>query len=257
MNRIDRLFTKRSQNVLSLFYTAGYPELDSTVSIGKALSGAGVQMLEIGFPFSDSLVDGPTIQIANEKALAAGMNFTRYFKQIKELRREVDTPIVSMCCLNPILQMGFENYARNCAESGVDAVLIADLPPEELVRKYLETLEKYSLGCVLLLTSHATEARIRYLDSIATSFLYVVSSDATTGESFQPDDQSEGYFARLRQMALKNPLVVGFGIRDKESFSAACEHTDGAIIGSAFLRALSEKKDSETVAKEFVGRIVG
>lgn len=260
MSRIQQLFQNKKEcdePVLSIFFTAGYPKPDTTARIGLALSTAGVDMLEVGFPFSDSLVDGPIIQLANEQSLAHGMDFSTYFSELKALRAQSSVALVAMCCLNPILQYGVERFADSCVLSGVDAVLIADLPPEELEHSYREIFIERGLDIVLLITSHCPEERIRYIDSICTGFLYVVSSDAITGTELEIDTDRRSYFERLRAMDLKNPLVVGFGISDKDRFDAACTVADGAIIGSAFVRVLSGSDSVEETSKQFVAGILG
>lgn len=260
MSRIQQLFQnkkKRGEPVLSIFFTAGYPRPDTTARIGLALSTAGVDMLEVGFPFSDSLVDGPTIQLANEQALADGMDFLTYFSEIKALRSQSSVAIVAMCCLNPILQYGVERFADACVLAGIDGVLIADLPPEELEHSYRQIFIERGLDIVLLITSHCPVERIKYIDSLCTGFLYVVSSDAITGSELLIDTERRSYFERLRAMDLKNPLVVGFGISDKDRFDAACSVADGAIIGSAFVRALAGSDSVEEISKQFVAGIVG
>ena len=257
MSRVQELFRSRTRPVLSLFFTAGHPAPDTTVTIGRALAESGVDMLEVGFPFSDSLVDGPTIQLANEQSLKDGMTLEKYFSEIKSLRAVSDIAIVSMCCLNPILQYGVEAFADSCVDAGVDGVLIADLPPEEFENSYQEIFRSRGLDFVLLVTGHSTEERLRYLDDVCSGFLYVVSSDAITGQELTVDEGRRQYFERLRAMNLKNPLVVGFGISDKEKFDAAVTVADGAIIGSAFVKALGESKDVEQSSKDFARSIRG
>lgn len=257
MNRIKNVFERAAGGVLSVFFTAGYPAPDSTETVGLALANAGVPLLEIGFPFSDSLVDGPTIQIANEQSLAAGMTFAKYFAAIRCIRDKSEVAMVAMCCLNPVLQYGIERFADACVTAGIDGVLIADLPPEEFEEQYKEIFESRGLSSILLVTGHTPEDRVRYIDSLCSGFLYVVSSDATTGGTLAIDGQRQAYFKRLQQMNLHNPTVVGFGISDKESFAAACMHADGAIIGSAFLREISHATALSPAIETFVTSVLG
>jgi len=256
MTRIRKLFEQKQPDILALFYTAGYPRPSATVEIGSSLAMAGIRLLEIGFPFSDSLVDGPTIQVANESALKQGMTFERYFTDFKNLRQKTDAALVCMCCLNPVLQYGVEHFCRDLSDAGGDGVIIADLPPEEFEHSYRSIFRQYNLDTIMLVTAHLSDDRIRYIDSLCSGFLYVVSSDATTGEKLNVDKTRKEYFERLRSLDLRNPLMIGFGISDNTSFKAACEFAHGAIIGSAFIREISKNHGNiDQLCSNFVKKI--
>ena len=224
--------------LLTIYFTAGFPDLDSMPEIINCLEGAGVDLVEVGVPFSDSLVDGPTIQKSNAQALSNGMNLKLLFEQLKSTVFKI--PVVLMTSLNPVLQFGFERFLAQAKDSGVSGLIIPDLPPEIYEKKYMELVRESGLSISFLVTSHLEDRRIKYLDSLTTAFLYAVSSDATTGSEFVLDDKREMYISRLNTLNLENPFMLGFGIHDKKSFFAAAKESNGGIIGSAFIRFLEE-----------------
>lgn len=253
-NKLKDLFNNKAKNILSVYLTAGYPKLDSTTELCMALEKAGVDLLEIGIPFSDSLVDGPTIQVANEQALKNGMRLSLLFEQLEELKDKVKLPLVLMGCLNPIEQYGIEEFCKKAASLGIAGAIIPDLPPEIFEREYKELFEKYNLAMIFLVTQHSTDERIKYLDSLSSGFLYAVSSDAITGGDLESDKRRDSYLERLDNLNLKNPILLGFGISSKESLAYAQKHCAGGIIGSAFIRALD--KGGSSKLEDLVGNFV-
>lgn len=237
MSRIKDLFAKKKKNVLSIYCTAGYPRLDSTLEVMKALQDNGADMIELGMPYSDPLADGPVIQVSNGKALANGMTIATLFDQLKGFRSSIRVPVLLMGYMNPVLQYGFERFCAEAAAAGVDGLILPDLPIYEYETEYGAIIRKYGLDFVFLVTPETSAERIRQVDALSTGFLYAVSSSSTTGKNKDLNEQQE-YFRRLEGMGLKNMVLVGFSIRDRASFEAACLHTNGAIIGTAYIRAL-------------------
>ena len=256
MNRINKLFQDKKSNILSIYYTAGYPELGDTVKIAEELERAGADMLEIGIPYSDPVADGPVIQASSKQSLDSGMNLNLLFQQLKELRSRVNIPILLMGYVNPMLQFGVENFCKACVEVGVDGCIVPDLPMVEYEEFYQDTFEKYNLCNIFLVTPQTSEERVRKIDSLTTGFIYMVSSSATTGKNLQLSQNTDDYFARIAGMKLKNPVMIGFGINSKATFEKACQYANGAIIGTAFVKVLTEDKSSENIEKfmaEFAG----
>ncbi len=237
MSRIKELFARKKQNVLNVYFTAGYPALNDTVPILKALQDAGADMVELGMPYSDPLADGPVIQSSSARALANGMTIIKLFDQLKNFRKEIRLPVLLMGYMNPILQYGFENFCRDASEAGVDGLILPDLPVFEFENEFAKVIRKYNLDFIFLVTPETEETRIRKLDQQSSGFLYAVSSSSTTGKNVTLNQQ-ENYFNKLRSMDLKNPVMIGFGIKDKLSFSKACSFASGAIIGTAFINIL-------------------
>lgn len=240
MNRIQSLFQK-DKKVLSIYFTAGYPNLNDTVSILNELQNSGVDMVEIGLPFSDPLADGPTIQASSTTALENGMTTELLFNQLANIRKTVKIPLLIMGYFNPMMQFGVENFCKKCQEVGIDGLIIPDLPIDEYIEKYKLIFEKFGISLVFLVTPQTSESRIRYIDSISNGFIYLVSSAAVTGGKNQFGDTQLEYFKKTSVMALKNPLVAGFGISNQTTYEQAVIHTNGAIIGSAFIQMLSSK----------------
>jgi tryptophan synthase alpha chain len=240
MNRINQKL-QEDKKLLSIYFTAGYPKLNDTASIIKSLEDNGVDMIEIGLPFSDPLADGPTIQESSTKALKNGMTSQLLFNQLKDIRATVSIPLLIMGYFNPILQYGVEDFCKKCQETGIDGLIIPDLPVDVYHEKYQAIFEKYGLINVFLITPQTSNERIRFIDSVSQGFIYMVSSASTTGaqKGFGPE-QTE-YFKRIAAMNLKNPQIVGFGISNHETFKQATEHAKGAIIGSAFIKYLTQK----------------
>lgn len=255
-NRITQLF-QRKNKILSLFTTAGYPNLNDTINTCQALENAGVDMIEIGFPFSDPVADGPTIQQTNLQALKNGMNLVTLFQQLEQLRNKITIPVILMGYLNPVLQFGLENFCQKCSQVGIDGVILPDLPFEEYCDQYHFLFEQHSLSKIFLITQRTNEQRIREIDQISKGFLYVVSTEATTGISLDLEQTHQEYFLRLNQMNLKNPLIVGFGIHNKATFDQVTQHTNGGIIASAYLRQLSPSKSISEATQQFIQQIRG
>jgi tryptophan synthase alpha chain len=256
MDRIKQAFASKT-NLLNTYFTAGYPRLHDTIPLAKALVEAGADILEIGMPFSDPLADGPIIQGSSTVALANGMNLPVLFEQLKGLRAAVpETPVLLMGYLNPVMQFGVEEFCRQAAAVGVDGLILPDLPLDEYEEFYQETFQKYGLKAVFLITPQTSEARIRRLDSLSEAFLYLVSGPGTTGGTTQPDAVAQAqYFERITALNLRNPRLIGFGIADKAGFERACQHAEGAIIGSALIRALEDVADAPAAASRFVRSI--
>ena len=254
MNRIKDLFKKKSKDILSIYFTAGFPKLNSSMEILKQLEESGVDMVELGMPFSDPLADGPVIQHSSEAALQNGMNMDLLFEQTKELRKHISIPVVLMGYLNPLLQFGVEKFLQRAAENGFDGLIIPDLPIREYELHYKQLFEKYNLKNIFLITPNTTEERIRKIDALSDGFIYLVSTVGTTGarDSFSAEQQD--YFKRIASYKLNNPLLTGFGISNSKTFEQACLHTHGAIIGSAFIKALQTGEYKSQIEK-FIGSI--
>jgi len=238
MNRLNQLFDTKKNNLLSIYFTAGYPDLDATLDIAEALEKAGIDFLEIGFPYSDPVADGPTIQHSSEKALENGMTLNLLFEQLKDLRKRVTIPILLMGYVNPIVQYGVERFCKNAAEVGVDGIIVPDLPMYEYEAMYSKHFAENNLSNIFLVTPQTSEERIRRIDELSNSFIYLLSSSSITGGNLQVSANIEDYYKRVKAMHLKNPAIIGFGISDNKSFSKACEYAAGAIVGSAFVKLL-------------------
>lgn len=240
MNRIKQKLQEDPQKkLLSIYFTAGYPQPEDTVQIIEDLEKSGVDMIEIGLPFSDPLADGPTIQESSQEALKNGMTTIKLFEQLKDIRKTVNIPLLIMGYFNPMLQFGVERFCQKCQEVGIDGLIIPDLPVEEYLLQYKETFQKYDLLPVFLITPQTSEERIREIDDASEGFIYMVSSASVTGSTGGFGAEQKEYFERVSKMGLSAPLIVGFGIKDSETFHQATEHTRGAIIGSAFIKQLT------------------
>ena len=255
MNRIDELFAKKKKNVLNVYCTAGYPHLNSTVEVLTALQQNGADMIEIGMPYSDPLADGPVIQHSSMIALKNGMSITLLFEQLKSLRPAIQLPVILMGYMNPILQFGIEKFCAAAAAAGVDGVILPDLPIFEFQKTYQQLFEKHQLKFIFLVTPETGDERIRKIDSLSSGFLYAVSSSSTTGSNKVISDQPV-YFKKLQDMHLRNPILVGFGIKDRPTFQSACTYTNGAIIGTAYIKALENTGDIALSTKEFLNTII-
>ncbi|MGG9972233.1 tryptophan synthase subunit alpha [Ferruginibacter sp. SUN002] len=256
MNRIDKLFSEKKQNVLNVYCTAGYPKLDSTLQVLNALQQHGADLVEIGMPYSDPLADGPVIQHSGSVAIENGMTMQVLFNQLKDVRKNgFDTPLILMGYMNPVLQFGIENFCAAAESVGVDGIILPDLPMYEYETIYKQLFEKHNLKFIFLVTPETSEERIRKIDTLSSGFIYAVSSSSTTGNNKAIGNQ-EAYFNRLQQMDLKNPILVGFGIKDKATFQAACKHTNGAIIGSAYIQALNAASNVDLVTKDFLNKVL-
>ena len=252
MNRIDKLFEEKSTNILSVYFTAGYPRLDSTTGIIKALADSGADMIEIGMPFSDPIADGPVIQQSNQKALQNGISLKLLFQQLSDIRDEVGIPLLLMGYLNPVMQFGIEKFCAQCERIGIDGVILPDLPPRIYLEEYLNIFDKYKLYNILLITPQSSKERIAYIDKISRGFIYMVSSSSVTGsrEGFSDDQMS--YFKRVSEMKLANPCLIGFGISDHKTFVDAGKFARGGIIGSAFVKTLGKEGDSVEIVRKFI-----
>ena len=256
-NRIRQAFQSKKK-LLNIYFTAGYPRLHDTVPLLEALSKAGADLLEIGMPFSDPLADGPVIQQSSTAALKNGMSLPVLFSQLKDIRQTVpDTPILLMGYLNPVMQFGVENFCREAAAVGVDGLILPDLPLDDYLAQYQEIFRRHNLRPVFLISPQTAPERIRRIDELTDSFLYLVSGPGITGgANTQAAGVQQAYFERIEAMQLRNPRLIGFGIGDKASFENACQHAEGAIIGSALIRALADVDDAPAAATAFVSRIL-
>ena len=255
MSRIKSLFEKKSSRVLNVYCTAGYPELESTIAVMKSLQSAGADLIELGMPYSDPLADGPVIQQSSAVALANGMTISTLFAQLKNFRTEIQVPVILMGYLNPVLQYGFEKFCADAAEAGIDGLILPDLPEFEFESLYGPVIKKYGLDFIFLVTPETTEERVKKLDRLSSGFLYAVSSSSTTGSDKQMQSV-EVYLKRLQSYGLRNPVLVGFGVKDKASFDAACTYANGAIIGSAYIRSLGNVTDIQSATVNFLREIL-
>ncbi len=256
MNRLNEIFNKKSEPLLSIYFTAGYPKLDSTLDIAEALEKGGADFIEIGFPYSDPLADGPVIQNSSQIALKNGMTLSVLFEQLKDLRKRVSIPVLLMGYFNPVLQYGVENFAKACSEVGVDGIIVPDLPMYEYENLYEPCFNDNNLSNIFLVTPQTSEERIRKIDELSNGFIYLLSSSSTTGKNLRVSDEADIYFSRIRDMKLTNPTMIGFGISDRPSFNKAAEYTRGAIVGSAFVKFL-DAPDSINRIPEFINSIRG
>lgn len=239
MNRINKVLNNKS-DILSIYFTAGFPNLSDTKTIIKKLDNCGVDMIEIGLPFSDPLADGPTIQKSSSKALRNGMTTKKLFEQLKGLRKETDVPIIIMGYFNPIMQYGVESFCSDCKSVGIDGLIIPDLPVEIYSKNYKSIFEKYNLLNMFLITPQSSEKRIKLIDQISSGFIYMVSSFSITGAVNSFSEEQIKYFKRINKMNLKSSLLIGFGISNKQTYMDAIKHSNGAIIGSAFINHLKD-----------------
>ncbi|MYY46831.1 tryptophan synthase subunit alpha [Elizabethkingia anophelis] len=235
---------------LNIYFTAGVPQLNDTAQIMKTIQFAGADMIEVGIPYSDPVADGPVIQKSDELALQNGMTIAKLFEQLKTVKDEINIPVILMGYLNPVLKFGFENFCQECQASGVSGLILPDLPPIEFEKKYQKMLEQYGINFTFLVTPETSDERIQYLDSLSSGFLYAVSSSSTTGTNQEIDN--DAYFKRLKSLNLKNPILIGFSIKNKADFDKVTQHADGAIIGSAFVKILLENQEWESKAAEFI-----
>jgi len=255
MNRIDKLFHEKPGNILSIYFTAGHPSLDSTAGIIKALARAGTDMIEIGIPFSDPMADGPVIQKSSDKALKNGMSLALLFQQLRDIRKEVSIPLLLMGYLNPVIQFGMENFCRKCRETGIDGVILPDLPLDLYREDYQEMLKGYELYPVFLISPQTDDERIRLIDDTSRGFIYMVSASSTTGTKSGFSSGQVSYFERIHRMNLTRPRLIGFGISSQDTFSVACKYAKGAIIGSAFVDMLDREGDREENIVQFVRKM--
>jgi tryptophan synthase alpha chain len=260
MNRLDELFNRKNKRVLNVYCTAGFPFFDSTMEVMRALQDNGADLIELGMPYSDPLADGPVIQSSSSQAIANGMTIYKLFEVLKGFRQEINVPVVLMGYMNPVLQFGFEKFCASCAAVGIDGLILPDLPIFEFENEYASIIKKHGLRFIFLVTPETSEERIRKLDSLSTGFLYAVSSSSTTGNERNMEQQIS-YFRKLKEMKLNNPVLVGFGIKNKQTFDTACAYANGAIIGTAYIRAVEKARTStesiESITKDFIHGIIG
>ncbi len=251
-NRITQLFKRKDKNILSIYFTAGYPNLDDTVKIISELEKNGADLIEIGIPFSDPVADGPVIQKSSEIALNNGMSVSLLFDQLKDIRKDISIPLILMSYLNPVMQYGIENFCKKCSEIGIDGTIIPDLPLEIYDKGYKGVFGSNNLSNIFLITPQTTENRIRKIDAISSGFIYMVSSSSTTGvKTTEVDLEQMAYFERIHKMDLKSKILIGFGISDRASFDSASQFTNGAIIGSAFIKSLAAEGPIESKVEAF------
>lgn len=254
-NRIKKLFATKKQNVLSVFYTAGFPKLDDTISVAQSLEKAGADIIEIGIPFSDPVADGPTIQESNKVALENGMSLRLLIDQVRQIRKTVHIPIILMGYLNPVLQYGVERFCQDASEAGVDGLILPDMPMEEYNAEYKSLFEQYRLTNTFLVSPTTAETRIRMIDDITDGFIYAVSASSTTGAKGDFSEEQIQYFKKLKSMKLKNAFLIGFGISNNKTFSTASAYGAGAIVGSAFINLLRNTTSLESDVSDFVASL--
>lgn len=255
MNRLEKLFEQKQENILSVYFSAGHPSLNDTATIIETLDKAGADVVEVGIPFSDPVADGPVIQQSSLKALNNGMSLKLLLSQLKDIRQKTEIPIVLMGYLNPVLQYGIEAFCKECGEIGIDGTILPDLPPDLYLEQYKEVYEENNMSNVLLVPPQTSDERIRELDKLSTGFLYIVAASSTTGAKQGFQQYQIDYFNRLKSLELQSPKLIGFGISDSESFNQACNFANGAIIGSAFIKALEAEGDLETKIIDFIQSI--
>ena len=261
MSRIKELFSKKTGRILNMYCTAGYPHLESTLPVIKALQDNGADMIELGMPYSDPLADGPVIQHSNSIALQNGMTIKKLFEQLKDFRQSPPPgdlgglPVVLMGYMNPVLQYGFEKFCADAAAVGIDGLILPDLPMYEFETEYGTVIKKHGLDFIFLITPETSEERIKKSDDLSSGFLYAVSSSSTTGRDQNMIDVKT-YLQKLKNMKLKNPVLVGFGIKNKQNFDDACQYADGAIIATAFIKALETNTSIENSVKQFMNGIL-
>ena len=246
MNRIDTLFGSNPKRLLSIYFCAGAPTLDGTADVIMTLEANGVNMIEVGMPFSDPMADGPVIQNAATKALKNGMSIRLLFEQLKDIRKQVNIPLILMGYLNPVFNFGFENFCKKCSEVGIDGMIIPDLPFKDYQEMYKPIADKYDLRFIFLITPETSEERIRLIDEHTSGFIYMVSSASTTGAQKDFNQAKQEYFKKIEDMNLRIPRMVGFGISNKQTFDAACAHACGGIIGSRFVTLLDQASAEES-----------
>ncbi|MCE6993091.1 tryptophan synthase subunit alpha [Dyadobacter sp. CY323] len=256
MNRITKLFADSTpgnhDGLLNVYFTAGFPELNDTVRVLKALQDGGADLVEIGMPYSDPVADGETIQKSNDRALENGMTVKVLFEQLKNMRETVSVPVLLMGYVNPVLQYGMEQFCQKCAEVGVDGLILPDMPMDVYLNEYKSIFDSYGILNIFLVTPQTSEERIRQIDEVSEGFIYTVSSASVTGSKSGVSADMESYFGRLNAMNLRNPRLIGFGIKDNATFKQASEYSAGAIIGSAFIRILQESTNLEQDIRSFV-----
>jgi tryptophan synthase alpha chain len=256
MNRIHYLFNQKKERVLSIYFTAGFPELDDTLPIMEAIQAGGADIIEIGVPYSDPIADGPTIQDSNMIALENGMSLKKLFSQLIGFRAKIRIPVVLMGYLNPIIQYGMEDFCRKCQEAGIDGLILPDLPMQQYLDEFKPIFDRYGLVNTFLISPQTSENRIREIDSNSDGFIYMVSSHSITGAKAGISEEQIGYFERVEAMKLKNPRLIGFGISDAETFGTVSKYSNGAIIGSAFIKQIKEAKNLRQDIQTYIQSVI-
>lgn len=265
MNRIVNLFKNfnanaeaadhRAPGLLNVYFTAGFPELNDTMRVLQALQDGGADLVEIGMPYSDPVADGETIQKSNDQALENGMTVRVLFEQLRNMREKITVPVLLMGYINPVLQYGIEAFCEKCAETGVDGLILPDMPMDVYLNEYKTIFDAHGLLNIFLVTPQTSEARIRQIDAVSEGFIYTVSSASVTGSKSGVSGDMQAYFKKLDALNLRNPRLIGFGIKDHDTFVQASSHAAGAIIGSAFIRVLQESNNLEQDIKTFVREV--
>lgn len=250
MNRIKKLFGAKQKNILSIYFTAGFPHLEDTVEVIQKLEENGIDLIEVGIPFSDPMADGPTIQSSGTQALKNGMTLKKIFEQLSSIRQSVSIPLIMMGYLNPIMQYGFENFCKDCQKVGIDGAIIPDLPFDDYIKEYKPIADKYDIKIVMLITPETSDERIRLIDKHTDGFIYMVSSASTTGAQKSFDEKKQDYFRKINSMNLTNPRLIGFGISNKVTLDAAMANASGAIIGSKFITLLQNSANIDEAISE-------
>jgi tryptophan synthase alpha chain len=256
-NRLDELFKQKDRALLNVYFTAGYPQLHDTLPILRALENAGADIVEIGIPFSDPLADGETIQQSSQTAIANGMTLTLLFEQLQHMRKEIKLPVLLMGYFNSVLQFGIEHFCRACAKVGVDGIILPDLPMQEYLEEYKDMFDAHGLHNIFLITPQTAEARIKRIDEVSSGFIYMVSSASTTGAKSGISTDQQAYFERVSRLQLRSPRLIGFGISDNSSFQTACNYAHGAIVGSAFIKMITQSQNFEQDITDFVRSLKG
>ncbi|MBS1948826.1 MAG: tryptophan synthase subunit alpha [Bacteroidetes bacterium] len=255
MNRLETLFKTKDQEIINVYCTAGFPELESTLPVMRSLQQSGADIIELGMPYSDPLADGPVIQSSGSTALRNGMTIAKLFEQLRDFRKEIAIPVILMGYMNPVLQFGFEKFCKTAAAIGVDGLILPDLPEREFETEYRAIIQKHGLDFIFLVTPETSEERVRKLDKLSTGFLYAVSSSSITGKD-KDFKAVEKYLQRLQNLKLKNPVLVGFGIKDRQTFQSASKYANGAIIGTAYIQAIESSKNIEATTKLFLESVL-
>ena len=248
MNRINQLFANQPKNLLSIYFCAGAPRLEGTADVIRTLAKNGISMLEVGIPFSDPMADGPVIQEASTKTLRNGMSLNTLFDQLKDIRQDVNIPLILMGYLNPIIHFGFERFCQKCVEVGIDGMILPDLPFKDYLEDFKPIADKYDLRIIMLITPETSDERIRFIDQNTDGFIYMVSSAATTGAQKEFDKVKQAYFNHVQDMHLQHPTMIGFGISNKQTLQSAYANANGAIIGSKFVQLLDNAEGDAQVA---------
>lgn len=257
MNRINNLFQTKDKNILSIYFCAGAPTLDGTAEVIRTLESKGIDMIEIGIPFSDPMADGPVIQAAATKALNNGMSLKLLFEQLKDIRKDVKIPLILMGYLNPVIHFGFEAFCQKCSECGIDGLIIPDLPFKDYIEEFKPVADKYDLRIIMLITPETSEERIHFIDDHTDGFIYMVSSASTTGAQKSFDDSKQAYFNKVNSMTLKNPRMIGFGISNKQTLESAQANAAGAIIGSKFVSLLDSSESPAQAVDKLLNALQG